>query len=327
MQKCRYRRWRIAKRLLKLALPVGVFLLWGPGYSLIASGVDSGISVESLIPANLAAATDAGSSTPGNKSGPFDLPMFLNEDPFFTWQEFDQTIENPIFQNGEVLTYSVSWMGINAGSITMTLDVNSSINGRPAVKMIVTGSTNKTFSRFFKVKDVITSYMDPHTFNSLHYVKDIREGKYRKIQETSYDLENGKARVKEKEYPLPPNSKDPIACIYALRRFRPDKDVVIRMNSNSEGKNNYPVEIAFGEKTTIKLGDGVTREAVIGKPLPTWEGRVFEKKRSTVVMWLSHDQFAVPMKLETKVKIGTLKAELIYRTGPGWQLNLEKEEK
>lgn len=254
-----------------------------------------------------------------------ELPMFLNEDPFFTWSEFDRSKENPIFRHGETLKYEVSWMGIKAGTITMTLDVDAVINGQPAIKLIVSGSTNKTFSSFFKVHDVITSYINPSTFNSLHYIKDVREGKYRKLQETVYDEANRIARVKGKEFPVPPNSKDPIACIFAMRRYPPEENIVIRMNSNSEGKNNYPVEIAFTNSSTVKLGDGVTRNAVIGKPLPTWEGRVFEKRRSTVIMWLSHDEYAVPMKLETKVRIGTMKAELIHRSGPGWELNLEKK--
>ncbi|MBN1879782.1 DUF3108 domain-containing protein [bacterium] len=302
-----------------------LLMICGFFYPVSAAGPDRVFNVENNIPSVVDSRDTKKERVFSDTKEEADIPMFMNEDPFFTWSEFDRSIENPIFRYGESLTYVVSWMGINAGTITITLDVDASSNGKPALKMVVTGSTNKTFSMFFKVKDIITSYMDPVTFNSIHYIKDIREGKYRKVQETFYDSENRIARVKEKEYILPPNSKDPIACIFALRRYRPDEDTIIRMNSNSEGKDNFPVEIAFLDHSVVTLGDGVTREVLIGKPLPTWEGRVFEKKRSTVVMWLSHDEYVVPMRLETKVRIGTLKAELIQRSGPGWTMNLEKD--
>jgi hypothetical protein len=254
----------------------------------------------------------------------FDLPMFTEDDPGFTWKEIERLDENPIFSEGEILKYQVSWMGISAGTITMDLDVHVDFNGKPAYRVTVTGETNKTFSVFFKVRDVITSIMDPETFNSIHYTKDIREGRYRKFQETRYDQIQRKAWVGDREYDLPPNSKDPIACIYAMRRYKIQDNAIVRMNSNSEGKSNYPVEIGFSSISHISLADGIRRRAIQGKPLPTWEGRIFEKKRSEVVFWLSDDMCSVPLKLEIKVRIGTLRADLISRSGPGWDINLEK---
>lgn len=255
----------------------------------------------------------------------FELPMFMEDDPGFTWKDIEHLEENPIFSEGEILKYQVSWMGISAGTITMDLNVHAEFSGKPAYRVTVTGETNKTFSVFFKVRDVITSIMDPETFNSIHYIKDIREGRYRKFQETRYDQDQRKAWLGNKEYTIPPNSKDPIACIYAMRRYKPQDMAIVRMNSNSEAKNNYPVEIAFSSVSDISLADGIRRRAIQGKPLPTWEGRIFEKRRSEVVFWLSDDVFAVPLKLEIKVRIGTLRADLISRFGPGWDVNLEKQ--
>lgn len=252
--------------------------------------------------------------------------MFMDEDPFFTWKGLEGTKENPIFSEGETLEYVVSWMGINAGTITMTLEVEATHDNAPAYKAVVVGKTNKTFSVFFKVHDVITSYFDPASFNSMKYIKDVREGHYKKFKETFYDQEKRKARVRGKEFDLPPNSKDPIACIYALRRFSVESGKSIRLNSNSEGKSNFPVKIGFTELEEIKLDDGVTRLAIKGLPLPTWEGRVFEKNQSHVKLWLSADEYSVPLKLESKVRIGTMKAELIERRGPGWEINIKKDE-
>ena len=123
----------------------------------------------------------------------FDMPVFMEENPFFTWKDIHHREENPIFTEGETLTYKVSWMGINAGTLTMKLDVQTDYNGKAVYQVTVTGETNKTFSTFFKVRDVFTSVMDPETFNSIYYSKNVREGKYRKFQETRYDQEQRKA--------------------------------------------------------------------------------------------------------------------------------------
>lgn len=254
----------------------------------------------------------------------FDMPVFMEENPFFSWKDIQHRLENPIFTEGEILTYRVSWMGINAGTITMKLDAQSDYDGKAVYKVIVTGETNKTFSTFFKVRDVFTSIMDPETFNSIYYSKNVREGKYRKFQETRYDQGRRKAWTGDHEHDLPPNSKDPIACVYAMRRFKPGDNTVVRMNSNSEGKSNYPVEITFSSTTPLSLADNISRRVLQGRPLPTWEGRMFEKRRSEVVFWLSDETIAVPLKLQIKVRIGSLHADLIGRTGPGWELNLEK---
>lgn len=254
----------------------------------------------------------------------FDMPVFMEENPFFTWKDIHHREENPIFTEGETLTYKVSWMGINAGTLTMKLDVQTDYNGKSVYQVTVTGETNKTFSTFFKVRDIFTSVMDPETFNSIYYSKNVREGKYRKFQETRYDQEQRKAWTGEHQHDLPPNSKDPIACVYAMRRFKPGDNTVVRMNSNSEGKSNYPVEITFSSTTPISLADKINRQVLKGKPLPTWEGRMFEKRRSEVVFWVSDEAIAVPLKLQIKVRIGSLHADLISRSGPGWKLNLEK---
>ncbi len=253
----------------------------------------------------------------------FEIPMFMEEDPMFTWKEFDNTEDNPIFKHGEILVYDVSWMGINAGTIRMELTPEVEHNGKTLHKAVVTGETNRAFSLFFKVRDVITSFFDPQTFNSVFYTKNIREGRYRKYLETTYDQEKRIAVADDETFDLPPNSKDPVVCIYALRRYQPQENIAIRMNSNSDGKDNFPVKIGLETVETVRLRDGMPRPAIRARPLPTWEGRVFEKRDSEVTLWLSNDVYAVPLRLETKVRIGTLRGELISRTGPGWELNPE----
>ncbi|MBN1297182.1 DUF3108 domain-containing protein [bacterium] len=252
-------------------------------------------------------------------------PMFIEPDPMFSWREFAGQDQNPIFEMGEILVYDVSWMGIHAGTITMTLEPKVVFEDKPVFRIVIVGETNKTFSVFFKVHDVVTSYIDPETFNSIHYIKDVREGDYRKLKETRYDQVAQKAWVRGESYDLPPNSKDPVACIFSLRRYAPAPGKSLRMNSNSEGKSNYPVEVGFVADESLELNGDIARSVVRGEPRPTRGSDLLAKKQSKVVFWMTDDEFAVPLRLETKLRIGTLKADLVRRTGPGWTMNRKKD--
>ncbi len=238
-----------------------------------------------------------------------------------------EPVLNPIFEEGEELVYQASWMGIKAGTITITLYEKEIYLGQPVFKATIVGRTSKTFSKFFEVEDVIESTFSRETFNSIHYVKNIREGKYRKVKETVYDQDNREAwnpDMLEKKYELQPNSMDPIACIFNLRRKPLKPGMIVKMNANSEGKHCYPVEVRIEEKDRVKIPAGKYM-ALVGKPLPTWEGRMFEKQKSKLIVWLSDDEYLVPLKIKMKVKIGSLKALLISRKGPGWEIEGETD--
>ncbi len=240
-------------------------------------------------------------------------------------QSETSAVTNPIFQDGEELTYEVSWLGINAGLITIKLQVGQTYNDQPVFLGTVIGETTNGFSRFFKVRDVIESSFDPVTFNSIYYKKSIREGKYRKEKETWYDQKNGLAITKDRSYSIPPDSKDPIACIFELRKNTLEPGRIINMNANADGKDSYPIRVEVVARELVTIPSG-THIALVCKPLPTWEGRVFEKNRSEVDLWVSDDEYLVPLKIHTKVKIGSLKAVLVTRKGPGWNITREKDD-
>lgn len=226
---------------------------------------------------------------------------------------------NPIFQEGEELVFKVSWMGIVAGTITMTIEDYGQYNNKPALKATIIGKTSEMFSRFFKVKDVITSIFSEEQIISYHYEKNIREGKYRKIRTVTFNQEEHIAFTQDKQFDILPESRDPVACIFALRSMPLNIASTIKMNANSNGKN-YPIEIRLVHREMIETPNGNMR-AIKCEPLPSWEGRVFERDRSEVILWLSDDKYRVPLKICTKVKIGSIKAVLIARKGPGWEID------
>ncbi len=229
---------------------------------------------------------------------------------------------NPIFHHGEELIYEVAWMGITAGTITMRIADQGNFEGTPAYRAEVVGETTPGFSRFFKVQDVIISIFSKSTLDSIYFSKNIREGKYRKFRETWFDQTKLLARSDSTLSVTLEHAKDPIACIFALRNAPLAEGVVVQLNSHADGKN-FPVEIKVERREIVTLASGA-RSAFLCTPLPTWEGRVFEKGQSTVTLWVSDDEYRVPLKIRMKVKIGSLNADLVGRRGPGWEIAREK---
>ena len=223
---------------------------------------------------------------------------------------------NPIFLSGEKLLYTVSYMGIEAGTIKIELIPDVQYNNQPVYKAIVTGETSRTFSRFFKVKDVITSIFSQDKLLTNFYSKNIREGKYRKDREYVFDQITHSARSDSKAFDLMPESRDPLACIFKLRWERLNLNSAVEMNANSDGKN-YPIIVHITKREIVQTAIG-PQIALVCEPMPTWEGRVFEKNKSKATMWLSDDKIQVPLLISIKVRIGSLKAVLVQREGPGW---------
>jgi Protein of unknown function (DUF3108) len=226
--------------------------------------------------------------------------------------------KNPIFTEGEELIFDVSWMGIRAGTITISIEDAGIYDGQPALKGTVVAETSKMFSRFFHVKDVITSVFSKDDLLSLYYKKSLKEGKYGKVRTTLYDQVGQTAIASNKIHKILPESRDPVACIFALRNAAINVPSAVKMNANSEGKN-YPIEVKMVFRETLAMPNG-NMNAVKCEPLPSWEGRVFEKDKSNVVLWLSDDEYRVPLKIRTKVKIGSINADLVARKGPGWEI-------
>jgi hypothetical protein len=236
-----------------------------------------------------------------------------------------QNLPNPIFDSTERLVYDVHWMGIRAGKITMTLQNQGNFRGNEAIKSEVIGETSSTFSRFFMVHDVLYSIFCKDNFYPLIFSKSIHEGKYHKNQAMDYDHIKGTATTPKKTFPITPGSKDPITAIYYLRSMHLDLGSEISMTANSEGKE-YPVKIHVKNRETLETPIGYFKALVL-TPMPTWEGRVFEKGRSEVKLWLSDDDYRVPLMIQMKVKIGSMKATLVGREGPGWEIPILVEEK
>ena len=212
----------------------------------------------------------------------------------------------------EKLVFDLTWTGIKAG--TATLEV---VNEEGNTKIISTARSADWLSVFYTVDDrtesVLKGAQVPFVIGlPLNYRIKVREGRHRRDKEVIFDhakreatyinhLENGK-----KMYEINENSLDPLSSFYHIRtlKFEVGKSLYVNM-FDSEKLWDVEVQVLRKEKIKTELGEFNT---VVIRPLMKSEG-IFNKK-GDLYIWLTDDLKRIPVKMQTRVIVGSITATL-----------------
>lgn len=209
--------------------------------------------------------------------------------------------------NREILQYDLYWIGIYVGRAQLKAE-------RKLTDLTITSEVHSTqfISNFYRVEDYAKSVVlggRPHKFR----IKQI-EGKYKSDKETFFDYQNGSItfvdylKNKQMEHTLREGIYwDVISGFYYLRSMPViDKEniVVDVFDSNKFIK----VQIVILGRETIELRSGKEVETIKAKVVLKSEG-LFQKI-GDIFIWLSDDVERIPLRVETKVPVGRVTAEL-----------------
>ncbi len=214
------------------------------------------------------------------------------------------------FGVGEKLTFSIQYGMIKAG--TATMEVKGGGEGG-SLQISSSARSNSFFDVFFKVRDQITTWVDPVSLQTLRFQKNLNEGKYRKNERVDYFWERGIAHYKDgTEVALVEDARDVLASFYYLRTLRLPIGKKVPLVYHSS-KKNYPVSVDVHKVEWIKTPAGKFRCFVI-EPYLQSVGVFNQKGRMRV--WITADERRMPVKLESKVTFGAFEAVLIdYQMG------------
>jgi hypothetical protein len=213
----------------------------------------------------------------------------------------------------EKLVFDLTWTGVKAG--TATLEV---VSEKGNTRIISTARSADWVSVFYTVDDriesVLKSAQKPMAVGlPENYRVKLREGRHRRDKEVIFDhanaqatyinhLENGKTTYKINE-----NSLDPLSSFYYIRtlQYEVGKSLYVNMFDN---KKLWDVEVQVLRREKIKTGLGEFNTVVI-KPLMKSEG-IFNRK-GDMYIWLTDDLKRIPVKMQTKVAVGSITATLV----------------
>jgi hypothetical protein len=206
----------------------------------------------------------------------------------------------------EKFEYDLTWYGLKAGTSTMEVKDDGQGGG-----MYVSKTRSADWvTVFYPVEDRIESrHRGP--FPDKYHLR-LREGTRQKDREVTFLRPEGKAIYKDnlegkkKAYDIPKDAQDPLSAFFLARRLdlQVGKSVFVPI---FDSKRMWDVEIKVLRKERVTVPAG-TFDAIVIKPLMKSEG-IFDSK-GDIFIWLSDDERRIPVMVKSKVKIGSVLAEL-----------------
>ena len=228
------------------------------------------------------------------------------------------------FYPGEKLTFVLKWTIIPAGESVLEVLPMETIDGVKVYHFLLTAKTNAFIDTLYKVRDKVDAYVNTEMTHSLLYKKKQHEGNTQRDVVVNFDWQNNKAQYtnfKDKRPPIDilPGSFDPLSAFYFVRLFDfQEKSKIER--PVTDGKKCVIGKLSVIKRETLKLKSG-TYDTYLIEPELKHIGGVFEKsKNAKIQMWVTADKRRIPVKIKSKVVVGSFVGELVSAEFKGAQL-------
>ena len=230
-------------------------------------------------------------------------------------------VENHAFAVGEKLTFKIRYGFIRAGTATMEVrEIKPWDNERQVYHIVTTAKSVPAFNWIYKVDDLVETFMDKQGLFSWAFNKRLREGNYKADLSVRYLHRDSTAMVKFIRYKdnmkirkkeeftvkIPPFVQDILSAFYYVRT-QPLQVGRSFYLTNHDYKKVYPLEIKIYRKEVLKVKAGKFR-CIVLEPLLKGEG-IF-KQKGRLVIWLTDDEYKIPVQMKSKVIVGHITTEL-----------------
>ncbi len=245
-------------------------------------------------------------------------------------------VRNESFLRGETLEFKMTYGIFTVGKGSANIHPNYfNLNDRPCFKVDVFGKTVGLIDWVADVDDQWGAYIDTAALVPHMFYRRIREGRYRKDEQTYFDHENRKISVKTADkatgqfkdpvvYDAPANVRDMIGGFLYLRimdfsKLKKEDTVVVKGFFEDEF---YALRIVYKGKKTIKTKLGKINTLVFKPIMP--KNKLFDGENS-ITAYFSDDKNRIPVKIEAQMFIGSAGVELTGYSGLRNPLNISKK--
>ena len=223
------------------------------------------------------------------------------------------------FRVGEKQVFDVSYFGISAGDLTLEVRPFVEVNGRKSYHFACTAKTTSIFAKFYAVDDWAESYVDFENVIPYSYSVHVKESKQLRETRNLFDWENLKAtwwekkvtpdwgvEEKKQEWKFEPWSQDIFSGPFYLRNFTLKVGKKLAYRVSHEGKNFLVTgEVVRRERLKTAVGEFDT---YVIKPKIQLDGAF--QAVGDIFFWLTADDRKFIVRIESKIKIGTLVASI-----------------
>ncbi len=223
------------------------------------------------------------------------------------------------FNEGEKLIFELRWTIIPAGEAVLEVLPEKIIDGSRAYHFVLTAKSNAFIDSFYKVRDRIDAFSDIDMTCSLLYKKKQLEGNTNRDVIVKFDREKMLAVYSNKgstaePIPIEKGSFDPLSVFYFSRCLNLEEGSEI-VRHVTDGKKGVMGKAKVLRRERIKTPAGVFDTFVL-EPDMKHVGGVFEKsKNARLQLWVTSDCRHIPVRIKSKVAVGSFVGELISKEG------------
>ncbi len=220
------------------------------------------------------------------------------------------------FIPGEELAYRLSWGIFNVGSAVLRIHDPVNLNERVAYHFSFTIRTNMFADAVYKIRNQIDGYTDPAMSHSVHYTKKQQEGRHHERDEVvTFDWEQQTVQYSnygEKRAPIEivEGTYDPLSLLFAVRLLplAIGRKIMVPV---TDGKKLVQTEIVVLEKESLNVPAGMFDAWRLQPELKDLGGVFKKSKKARLEIWFSDDEFRIPLKVKSRVIVGSFRATLV----------------
>ena len=217
--------------------------------------------------------------------------------------------------------YNWGFVWVNAGQVDFHLSESDLYP--EALKLKAVGYTHPSWDWVFRVRDTLISHYNPKTFLPLKFERLAHEGKYDKTFRYEFDYTNNsiyskvhrlnRGRPEERDtVVLKPKTFDMLSIAWMTREldfdsFKVNDLIPIRLLID---RKIYELYIRYHGMDCIR-SNGKRRDCYVFSPRLV-KGEMFEDGEGMKV-YISDDKYRVPLMVEAKILVGSVKAILDLR--------------
>lgn len=239
-------------------------------------------------------------SRPGDMTAPV---CYVNNDVFQTGEQFSMKV---------YYNWSALWVG--AGEIHFKVK-EQELDGKPVYHMDIVGQTYDSYEWFYKVDDRYESYMDKNSLKSVKFARNIQENKFTLNDEYNFDRDRDKVYVNDFKkstkdtFQVDDCVHDIVSAIYFSRcidfdQYQPGDKIPFSVFVDGQ---TYEVFMHYEGKQQIKTKTGRYNTFVVKTQLVAND---YFDEDDNMTIYVSDDKNRLPVRLESPLTVGSMKAEL-----------------
>ncbi len=221
------------------------------------------------------------------------------------------------FHPGEKFVYRASWGMIPAGDAVIEVLPFKTYQGFRTYHFMMETKTNAAVDLIYKIRERQDAYPDVQMSRTLYYSKKAT-GEHPRDVVVTFDWEKMTATYTsfgqaEKPVPIRTGTFDPLSLFFVVR-LHPMKEGDVLEIPVTDGKKMISTKARVDRRERLVI-DGKPYDTYLIIPEMERLDKVFEKeKEPDMKIWYTADEKKLPVKIQTKVAVGSFVFELISAT-------------